>query len=143
MCGRRRRENVMQGVVLQAMGISQGRSRPTRGSALLFEPWIAGGILCGIVRIQVDEAALDQPVANLEHVAPSARGPFRAAGAPGPIHMFAMARSFAHHQVAAGKDPVEMGEVVSDRFDGSAYFAEQFANLVLSRRQAPLGKINL
>src|SRR5258706_15891390 len=57
---------------------SASRAMP---SALL-QPRIAGGVLARVIRVEVDEAALDQEVANLEHIAPAARAPLGDAGAP-------------------------------------------------------------
>src|SRR5262245_5305977 len=105
------------------------------------EPRIALAVLARVVRVEVDEAALDLPVADLEHVAPAARAPFGHAGAPRAILVLAVAGALADHQVAAGEDPVEMREVVDDRLQRAADVAEQLADLVAAGGHAPLGKV--
>src|ERR1700729_4073226 len=79
------------------------------------QPRVARRVLAGVVGVQVDEAALDLPVADLEHVAPPARAPVGDAGAPGPVLVLAVAGALAHDGVRAREDPVEVGVVVADR----------------------------
>src|SRR5215467_12144201 len=78
---------------------------------------IALGDLAGIVGIEIDEAALDLPVADLEHVAPA---PAPCSGAPWTVAMLAVACPFARQDVAATEDPIEVGVVVHDRFERAA-----------------------
>jgi hypothetical protein len=40
------------------------------------QPRIASDILAGVVGIEIDETPLDEPVANLEHIAPTYVSPF-------------------------------------------------------------------
>src|SRR6266700_795419 len=85
---------------LQAVDDLAHRGRPAAaspaGSSLALpgfsprgEPGVAGGVVAGIVGVEVNEAALDLPVADLEDVAPAARAPFGVAGAPGAVGVFA------------------------------------------------------
>jgi hypothetical protein len=67
-----------------------------------------------IVRVQINRAPLNQPVAGLEHIARSAYTPIRIAGAPWPIHTFAVAGPLAHDRVTAGEYPVQTGIAMSD-----------------------------
>src|SRR5262249_38543720 len=100
-----------------------GPERKVRGSAIR-EPGIALGVLRGVVGIEIDEHALDLPVADLEDIAPAAGGPVGDAGAPGAVAVLAVAGSLADDEVAAREDPVEAGVVVDDRLDGGADVAE-------------------
>ena len=86
----------------------QPHTCPPVDAASFLDPGIAGGVLAGVVGVEIDEAALDLPVADLEHVAPAAGAPFRHAGAPRPVLVLAMAGAFADDDVAAGEDPVEV-----------------------------------
>src|SRR5262245_42024488 len=116
----------------------------TRPKSLLgVDPRIAGRVLARVVRVEVDEAALDLPVADLEHVAPAAGAPLGHAGAPRAVLVLAVAGAFAHHQVAAGEDPVEVREVVLNRLQRAADVAEQLADLIATGGHAPLGEIHL
>ena len=65
------------------------------------QPGVARCVLACVVRVQVDEAALDQPITNLEHVAPTACARFRHTRAPRAVAMFAMAGAFTDDEVAA------------------------------------------
>src|ERR1700760_4339705 len=97
-------------------GPPRGSVGPTRGGSdgdLLGhrpggQPWVARGVLAGVVGVEVDEAALDLPVADLEDVAPATRAPFRHAGAPRAVLVLAVAGALAHHGVGPGEDPVEV-----------------------------------
>jgi hypothetical protein len=51
------------------------------GAGPVLQPRVPRRIFTGIVRIEADEAAVNQPVADLEHIAPPARAPFGIAGA--------------------------------------------------------------
>src|SRR5947209_7898789 len=106
------------------------------------EPRVALGVLGRVVRIQVDEAPLDQPVADLEHVAPPARRPFRHPGPPRAVPVPAVAGALAHHHVARDH-PVEMGVVVDNRGERGAHVAEHLADGLLAVGQAPLGEVDL
>src|SRR5262249_52868386 len=93
-------------------GDPPGRRRGRRNSGS--EPGIALDVLAGVVRVEVDEDALDLPVPDLEDVAPAPGPPFGHARAPGAVAVLAVARALAHHDVRAGEDPVELGVVVDD-----------------------------
>src|SRR6185436_10033457 len=78
-------------------------------SASGFQPRVAGGVLSRIVGIEVDEHALDLPVADLEHVAPPPGTGLGITRPPRPVLMFAVARALGDDRVAAREDPVEVG----------------------------------
>ena len=61
-----------------------------RPRLLVGEPGVARVVAAGVVGIEIDEAALDLPVADLEHVAPAAGTMFGHAGAPGPVATLAV-----------------------------------------------------
>src|ERR1700675_2683717 len=103
-------------------------ARPICSAGL--QPGVARGIGAGIVGVEIDEAALDLPIANLEHVAPAPGAVLGDAGAPLAVLVLAVAGAFADHEITAGKDPVEVRVMMLDRFDGAADIAEQFADLV-------------
>src|SRR5262245_9988299 len=107
------------------------------------EPRISLGVLARVVRVEVDEDPLYQEVPDLEHVAPAARGPLGYAGAPGTVAVLPMAGALAHDHVAAREHPVEVRKVMDDLLDAAAHVREQLADLVLARRQAPLGEVDL
>src|ERR1700712_3841812 len=113
------------------------------GVSSVFDPRISGGVLARIVRVEVDEAALDQPVADLEHIAPAAGAPLGHPGAPRPIGMLAVARSPADQQVAGREDPVEALEVMGDGLAPAAEVPEHLADLLTTLGDAPLGKVDL
>src|SRR5579863_7800637 len=102
----------------------------------LVQPGVTRGVLAGVVRIEIDEATLDLPIADFEDVAPAAREMLGRIGAPWPVLMFAVARALRDNQVLAREDPIEVREVMDDRFDRSADVAEQFADLVRPPRDA-------
>src|SRR6266516_6263914 len=152
----RRRRQSAAGVACWSPASSRrpGPSRPAAaspaGSSLALpgfsprgEPGVAGGVVAGVVGVEVDEAALDLPVADLEDVAPATRSPFGGAGAPGAVGVLAVAGALAGEGVAAGEDPVEVRVVVGDRLDGAADLGEQPADLVLAGRQAPFREVDL
>src|SRR5262245_20106702 len=97
---------------------------PDKARGLLCEPRVARSVLTRVIWIQVDEAALDQPVADLEYVAPPAGAPFRYPRAPGAIAVLAMAGALAYDRVATRENPIEVGVVVDNRLDRSAHVAE-------------------
>src|SRR5467141_5297104 len=105
------------------------------------EPGIALGVEAGVVGIEVDEAALDQEVANLEDVAPAAR--VCDAGAPLSVAVDTGACSFTGERVGTGHDPVERGVIVQDALDKSTKIGEQLTDLFLAGCQAPFWKENL
>src|ERR1700749_4163244 len=109
----------------------------------LVQPRIARGVLSGIVRVEIDEAALDLPVADLEHVAPAAGTVLGHAGAPRPVAMLALAGALAAHHIAAGKDIVEMRVVMQDRLQRAADVAEHLPDLLLAGGDAPFREIDL
>src|SRR5436190_14453933 len=55
------------------------------------QPRIARGVGAGVIGVEVDEAALDQEVADFEHVAPSTGAPLGHARAPGAVLVLAEA----------------------------------------------------
>src|SRR4029453_16722232 len=118
--------------------------RPTMSPAgLAVQPGVAGGVLPRVVGVEIDEHALDQEVADLEHVAPAARAPVGDARAPGAVLVLAVAGALAHQHVRAGEDPVELGVMVLDPLESGPDVAEQLADLLLARGDAPLGEVHL
>src|SRR3954468_18661857 len=108
----------------------------------LGQPRVALRVLAGVVGIEVDEAALDLEVADLEYVAPASRGPVRHAGAPRAVAVLAVARALRDDRVGAGEDPVEVGVVMADRLQRRADVAEQLPDLLLAVGEAPLGEVD-
>src|SRR5262245_29848018 len=84
------------------------------------EPGIPLGVARRVVGVEIDEAPLDQEIANLEHVAPATCLPFVDTGAPLAIPVDTVARALAGEGVGARHDPVEMRVVVDDRLDRAA-----------------------
>src|SRR3978361_1526019 len=119
--------------------IPGARSRPST----LWQPGIAGGIPAGVVRVEVDEAALDQKVADLEDVAPSARSPLGDAGPPGAVLVLAVAGVLRDDEGRPGEDPGELRVVVLDRGQRAADVGEQLPDLIFAARQPPLGEHDL
>src|ERR1700733_13606444 len=76
--------------------VQRSHSCERLNDVLVLDPGITLRILARVIRIQINEAALDQPVADLEHVAPAARPPIRIARAPLAVHVLAMAGALAH-----------------------------------------------
>src|SRR5882672_48811 len=107
------------------------------------KPRIARRVLAGVIGVEIDEAALDQPVANLEHVAPAPRAPRGHIGAPRAVAMFAVARALADDKIGAGEHPVEIRVVVRDRLQCGADVAEQLADLLPAGGDAPFREIDL
>ncbi|HYZ56312.1 MAG TPA: hypothetical protein VE733_22815 [Streptosporangiaceae bacterium] len=64
------------------------------------EPQVTGRVPSGVVGIEVDEYPLNQPVADLEYVAPPSGAPFRDAGAPWPVAVLTVAGSLGDDDVA-------------------------------------------
>src|SRR6185437_12797804 len=112
-----------------------------RGSRL-GQPRVPLGVLGRIVRVQVDEAPLDLPVADFEHVAPPAGRPLGYPGPPGAVAVLAVAGALADHHVARDH-PVEVGVVVDDGGQGGADVTEHLADVLLAVRQPPLGEVDL
>src|SRR3954470_18690589 len=98
-------------------------------TSLPSEPRVARRVAARVVRIEIDEAALDLEVADLEHVAPAARGPVRHARTPRAVLVLAVGGALGDDRVAATEDPVEGRVVVPDRLDRRAHVAEQLADL--------------
>src|SRR2546427_2006174 len=114
-----------------------GRSSSAR------EPRITSGVLARVVRVEVDEAALDLGVADLEDVAPAPRAMLRLAGLPWPVAVLADARPLDGECVCSGHDVIERWVVVEDRFERPAYIAEHPTDLVATFRDAPLREVDL
>ena len=86
-----RRIMVSEPASTKSMPISTQSRRSRRCRCLLLrDPGIAGGVLARVVGVEVDEAALDEEVADLEHVAPATRAPLRHAGAPRAVLVLAV-----------------------------------------------------
>src|SRR5688572_18295552 len=66
------------------------------------EPRVASGIEPGIVRIEIDEAALNQEIAHFENIAPAPR--VRHPGMPGSVTVHAGTRALHREEIAAGHD---------------------------------------
>src|ERR1700761_9354723 len=121
------------------------RTRPlAAGRALLgLEPRVPRGVPASVVGVEVDEAPLNQPVTDLEDVAPAAGAPLGDSCAPRTILVLAVARALGDHQVTAGEDPVEVRVVVRDRLDRPAHVAEELADLRLAGRESPFREVDL
>src|SRR3954470_7972592 len=130
------------GVRGSADAASGSRTRPQHPDSALVEPGVAGGVLAGVVGVEVDEAALDEEVADLEHVAPASGAPVRHAGPPRAVLVLAVAGALGDDRVAAGEDPVERGVVVLDRLEGAADVAEQLADFGLALGDSPLREVD-
>src|SRR5258706_9045926 len=107
------------------------------------EPGITGGVLAGIVRVEVDEAALDPAVANFDDIAPAAGAVLRLAGLPRAVAMLADARPLDSEGVRSGHDVVERVVIVEDRFERPAHVAEHPTDLVATLPYAPFREIDL
>src|SRR5580700_11513036 len=123
-------------------------ARPGAGSNILsrvlgLEPRVPGGVPAGVVRVEVNEAPLDQPVTDLKDIAPTAGARFGDSRAPRTVLMLAVARALDDQQITAGEDPVEMRVVVSDRLERPAHVAEHLADLRLAGRESPLREVDL
>src|SRR5215213_519607 len=114
------------------------------GSRRLFpQPRVPLGVDAGVVGVQVDKAALYLEVADLENIAPPARGPLGITGPPWTVPVLTEARAFDGQRVCAREDPVKRGIVVGDTLDRSADIAEELADLLLAVGQTPLRKVDL
>src|SRR5689334_7352452 len=113
-----------------------------RRCRLLLQPRIAAGVLAGVIRIEIDEAALDLPVADLEHVAPPAGAGLGHPGPPRAVAVLAVAGALADDHVARDH-PVEVRVVVRDRLERAADVAEEPADLVAAVGDSPLGEVHL
>src|SRR5580704_2015406 len=108
----------------------------------LGEPRVPLGVFARVVGVEVDEAALDLPVADLEDVAPSAGTPLGDPGPPGAVTVLAVAGALAYHHVGR-EHPVEVGVMVDDQGDRAADVGEQLADGLLAGRESPLGEVDL
>src|SRR5262245_4294206 len=86
------------------------------------EPRVPGRVESGVIRIQINEAALDEEISNLEYIAPASS--MGHAGPPGSIDMSSGACSFDGKRVGAGHDPIKRGVVMENLFDKAAEVAE-------------------
>src|ERR1700681_4082043 len=117
------------------------RSSTARLAAV--QPGVAGGVLARVVRVEIDEAPLDLPVADLEYVTPAPGRRLGNAGPPRAVLVLSVAGPLADEHVSAGEDPVEVGVVVGDRLQGPAHVREELADLLLAAGQAPLREVHL
>src|SRR6202020_605878 len=118
-------------------------ARSLQGCLRAAQPRITLGVLGRVVGVEVDEAALDLPVADLEDVAPPARRPLRYPSPPRAVLVLAMAGALADDDVAAGEDPVEVRVMMGDRLEGRPYVGEELADLLRAIRQPPFGEVHL
>ena len=117
--------------------IHRFRSIPTSSR----EPRVAGRIESGVIRVQINEAALDEEISNLEDIAPASSMCY--AGPPRSIDMSSGACSFDGERVGAGHDPIKRGVVVKNMLDEAAEVAEELTDLFLTGRQTPFRKEDL
>src|SRR3954469_3061056 len=120
-----------------------GLRLPSLASSVLGQPGIPGGVVAGVVGVQVDEAALDEEVPDLEDVAPPARAPLGHAGPPRAILVLTVTGALDDDQVRAGEEPGELAVVVLDRLQRASDIGEQSADVLLAGGQAPLGEHDL
>src|SRR6516165_12807489 len=91
-----------------------------RALPLGLEPRVPGGVPASVIGVEVDEAPLDQPVTDLEDVAPATGAPLWDSCAPRTVLVLAVARALGDHQITAGEDPVEVRVVMRNRLDRPA-----------------------
>src|ERR1700722_15967968 len=72
-----------------------------RAPLFLIEPGVARGVFARVIRVEIDEAPLDLPVANFEHVAPASGAMLRNVGPPLPVPVLAVTCSLANDHVLA------------------------------------------
>src|SRR3712207_3908943 len=81
------------------------------------QPRIPLGVDASVIGIQVDKAALYLEIADLEDVAPPARGPLRFTGPPWTVPVLTEACTFDGQRVCTREDPVERRIIVGDFMD--------------------------
>src|SRR5689334_15263417 len=86
------------------------------------EPRVPSRVESGVIRIQINEAALDEEISNLEDIAPSSSMGYP--GTPRSIDMSSGACSFDGKRVGASHDPIKRGVVVENLLDKAAEVAE-------------------
>src|SRR5215216_2710306 len=128
---------IVDNVLLSAMSSVSGSGR------LFPQPRVPLGVDAGVVGIQVDKAPLYLKVADLEDVAPPARGPLRFTGPPWTVPVLPEAGTFDGQRICTREDPVERRIVVGDGMDRLPDIAEELADLLLAVGQTPLGKVDL
>ncbi len=79
---------------------------PSGGRGHFPQAGVALSVGAGVVGVEVDEAALDLEVPDLEHVALAARRPIGDIGSPRTVPVLAVARAFGDQGVRAREDPV-------------------------------------
>ena len=98
------------------------------GSGRLFpQPRVPLGVDAGVVGVQVDKAALYLEVADLEDIAPPARGPLRFTSPPWTVPVLTEAGTFDSQRICTREDPVERRIVVGDVVDCLPDIAEELA----------------
>ena len=78
-----------------------------------------------VVRIKINEAALNQKISNLENIAPAAA--VCDSGAPRATAVHACARSLNGEGIGPGHDPVKIRVIVEDAFNETAEVGEQLS----------------
>src|SRR3954471_17453980 len=111
--------------------------------SLAGQPWVAALIASRVVGVEVDEAALDLKVADLEDVAPAPGAPLWHARAPWPVLMLAVRGPLGDDRVATGEDPVEVRVVVPDGLELGADVAEHPPDLLAPVGDPPLREHHL
>src|SRR5215218_7866531 len=128
---------IVDNVLLLAMSCVSGSRR------LFPQPRVPLGVDAGVVGIQVDKAALYFEVADLEDIAPPARGPLRFTGPPWTVAVLTEAGTFDSQRICTREDPVERRIIVGDVMDCLPDIAEELTDLLLTVGQTPLRKVDL
>ena len=67
----------------------------------LVEPGIVRRVFARVVGVEIDEAPVDVPIADFEHVAPATGSVLRNVGTPRPIAVLAVTRPLTGDEVLA------------------------------------------
>src|SRR3954467_8953889 len=111
--------------------------------SLADQPWVAALVASRVVGVEVDEAALDLEVADLEDVAPASGAPFWDARAPRAVLVLAVRGPLGDDRVAPGEDPVEVRVVVPDGLQPRADVPEHLPDLLAPVGDPPLREHHL
>src|SRR3954454_6005122 len=111
--------------------------------SLADQPWVAALVASGVVGVEVDEAALDLEVADLEDVAPAPGAPLRYARAPRPVLVLTVGGPLGDDRGAPGEDPVEVRVVVPDGLELRADVAEHLPDVLAPVGDPPLREHHL